>query len=401
MNVLGAIRGFMARTVTGVVAGVALVCLAVATPASAQYYQQGYGGSYQYPQGYTPSGGGFRGVTSSIGNFLNSTFGNGDGEGLGRTLGGAAGIAAGSFGGAALASAVIKSAGVAAMGPIAPILVGTAITAGGAFVGAKLLSHGGSWMDSALGPDMTWTLVGGVAGSVAGFALLPALGPFAGPAGRVIGAALGGVAGGLLGKMFAPTLQRFATTKSIYGATGALLGGAGFGIPGAIMGAVGGYALGSIFDKNFFATPGSSLGGDVQNNVVDLQTPYRGLQNAGSSISNWVRGSTSNLGNSIRSNNDTSYDYTRGYPAAYSPYAYAPGNTVSAPSNTGSATLGSTNGAGTTAADGAAETARQLGEANTGYAEAERSGNASAAAQWLLRRNALDKRLRALRAGGQ
>lgn len=404
MNALGAIRGLVGKTLA--VAGVALMCLAVATPASAQYYNQGYynqgyGGYYNQGYGYQPSGGGFRGVTSSIGNWLNRTFGDGDGEGLGRTLGGAAGIAAGSFGGAALASAVIKSAGVASMGPIAPILVGTAITAGGAFVGAKLLSHGGEWMDHALGPDMTWTLVGGVAGSVAGFALLPALGPFAGPAGRVIGAALGGVAGGLLGKMFAPHLQRFATTKTIYGATGALLGGAGFGIPGALMGAVGGYALGSIFNKNFFSEPGSSLTGDVRRNMVDYQTPYYGLRNAGASIQNWVRGSTSNVGNRIRNSNDYYYDYTNGYPAGYSPYAYAPGTTAMAPSSTGSATVGSSDGAGSQQADGAAEIQRQLTEAQAGYNAAERAGNGQAAAQWLLRRNALDKQLRAIRAGGQ
>lgn len=396
MNALGANRGWTSRALT--VVGIALLCLAIATPASAQYYQQGYGGRYQQGYGYYPSGGGFRGVTSNIGGWLNRTFGDGDGEGLGRTLGGAAGIAAGSFGGAALASAVIKSAGVAAMGPIAPILVGTAITAGGAFLGAKLLSHGGEWMDHALGPDMTWTLVGGVAGSVAGFALLPALGPFAGPAGRVLGAAIGGVAGGLLGKMFAPHLQRFATTKTIYGATGALLGGAGFGIPGALMGAVGGYALGSIFNKSFFSEPGSSVGGDIRRNAVDLQTPYRGLQNAGSSISNWVRGGTGGLGNRIHSNYDYAYDYTRGNPAGYSPYAYAPGTSAMA-GGTGSATTGTTAGMGAVATDGAAETSRQLGEANAGYAAAERSGNQAAAAQWLLRRNALDKRLRELRAG--
>ena len=400
MIALGAIRGFMSRGLT--VVAVTLMCLAVATPASAQYYNQGYnynqpgyGGYYQQGYGYQPAQSGFKGVTSSISNFLNSTFGDGDGEGIGRTLGGAAGIAAGSFGGAALASAVIKSAGVAAMGPIAPILVGTAITAGGAFLGAKLLSHGGEWMDNALGPDMTWTLVGGIAGSVAGFALLPALGPFAGPAGRVIGAALGGVAGGVLGKIFAPTLQRFATTKTVYGATGALLGGAGFGIPGALIGAVGGYALGSIFNKNFFAEPGSSVTGDLTRNAVNLQTPYNSLQNAGSSISNWVRGGTGNLGGQLRSNNDYAYDYTRGNPAGYSPYAYAPGNTATA-GGTGSATAGEGNGA---AADGAAEVDRQLKEATAGYQAAESSGDQTAAAQWLLRRNALDKKLRSLRAG--
>lgn len=46
-----------------------------------------------------------------------------------------------------------------------------------------------------------------------------------------------------------------------------------------------------------------------------------------------------------------------------------------------------------------AEIVRQLREAQAGFNAAERSGSETAAAQWLLRRNALDKRLRALRAG--
>lgn len=381
--------------------GVAILCLALVGPANAQYYNQGYynqgyGGYYQQGYGYQPSGGGFRGVTSRVGNWLDRTLGGGDGEGLGRTLGGAAGIAAGSFGGAALASAVIKSAGVAAMGPIAPILVGTAITAGGAFLGAKLLSHGGSWMDSALGPDMTWTLVGGIAGSVAGFALLPALGPFAGPAGRVIGAALGGVAGGVLGKIFAPHLQRFATTKTIYGATGALLGGAGFGIPGALMGAVGGYALGSIFNKNFFAEPGSSLTGDLRRNAVDLQTPYYGLRGAGQEVSNWVRGGTNNMYNRIRSNSDAYYDYTRGYPAGG--YAYSPQNTAMVDTGTGSA-LPSAPAATDASSMDAAEADRRMKDALTRYQSAEAQGNQAAAATALQEYHTYKNLLTKMRGG--
>jgi hypothetical protein len=384
---------------------VVILCLALVAPAHAQYYNQGYnqgyyqqgGGYYQQGYGYTPSsGGGFRGFTSRIGNWLDRTLGGGDGEGLGRTLGGAAGIAAGSFGGAALASAVIKSAGVAAMGPIAPILVGTAITAGGAFLGAKLLSHGGSWMDSALGPDMTWTLVGGIAGSVAGFALLPALGPFAGPAGRVIGAALGGVAGGVLGKIFAPHLQRFATTKTIYGATGALLGGVGFGIPGALMGAVGGYALGSIFNKNFFSEPGSSLTGDLRRNAVDLQTPYYGLRGATADIGNWVRGGTNSIGNRLRSNNDSYYDYTRGYPAGG--YAYSPQNTNMA-TYTGSAMPSAPAATADTAQMDAAEVSRRMNDAMQRYHAAEQSGNAQAAGVAFQEYNAYRAQLSKMRGG--
>ncbi|MBI4858905.1 MAG: hypothetical protein HY815_01320 [Candidatus Riflebacteria bacterium] len=310
------------------VLAVALLCL-VTGPVLAQYgyspyqnsgygYNQGYGQGY-YNQGYANQGyynqGYYQQNQGSWWDKLKNSFTGGTGsQGLGRTLGGAAGIAAGSFGGAALASAVIKAAGVASMGPIAPILVGTAITAGGAFLGGKLLSHGGSWMDRAMGPDMTWTLVGAIAGSVAGFALLPALGPFAGPAGRVIGAAVGGVAGGLLGKIFAPHLQKFATPNTIYAGTGALLGGLGFGIPGALIGAVGGYALGSIFDKNFFSEPGSSLSGDLRRNAVDFRQPAYALQNGANTITNWV----SNTGNYVENRLRTpSYGYYGGY--AYQP----------------------------------------------------------------------------------
>ncbi len=251
------------------------LAMTLATPASAQYGYS-YQPYYNVDAGRAITGsikGAFSSISRSVQYFFGSSLAD-RGHGLGRTLGGAGGIAVGSFGGAAIASAVIKGAGLASMGPIAPILVGTAITAGGAFIGAKVLSHGGAWMDRALGPDMTWTLVGATAGAVAGFALLPSLGPFAGPAGRVVGAALGGVVGGLLGKIFAPGLQHYATTKMIYTATGALLGGAGMGIPGALIGAVGGYTLGSIFDNNFFATPGSTLKGDWNYNVADYQTPY-------------------------------------------------------------------------------------------------------------------------------
>ena len=161
MNALG-LRIQGSNTKVSTLAGMALLLLAVAGPARAQYGyggQQGYYGGQQgyygqgnsaYYQGYqssTPATSSWYnpgGFLDGAKNWFEQTFaGNGSGQGLGRTLGGAAGIAAGSFGGAALASAVIKSAGVAAMGPIAPILVGTAITAGGAFLGGKILPHGG------------------------------------------------------------------------------------------------------------------------------------------------------------------------------------------------------------------------------------------------------------------
>ncbi|MBI4862054.1 MAG: hypothetical protein HY815_17630, partial [Candidatus Riflebacteria bacterium] len=201
------------------------------------YYQQG--GGYQQG-GYYQQGGGYQqgGYYGKPGvDVRNDPAGKAR---LGRTLGGAAGIAAGSFGGALIASSVIKAAGVAALGPVAPILVGAAITAGGAFIGAKAFSLVGQGMDRTMGPGMTWTLMGGIAGSIAGFSLLPALGPFAGPMGRVIGAALGGFLGGMIGKVASPVLDRYATPPMIYGATGAILGGVGFGPLGAVAGAAGG-----------------------------------------------------------------------------------------------------------------------------------------------------------------
>jgi hypothetical protein len=319
--------------------GIAVLCLALCGPADAQY-QYGYG---QYPQGYGYQQGGYyggysqgpswyqggynqpsTGLFSGVKNWFNNTFGQNvsDGSGIGRTAGGAAGMAAG------LASAVIKSAGVAAMGPIAPILIGTAVTAGGAFLGGKLLSRGGSWMDNAMGPDMTWTIGGAIAGSVAGFALLPALGPFAGPAGGVVGAAVGGLAGGLLGKMFAPTIQRFATPKTIYAAAGAAVGAMIPGpgkIIGILGGAVGGYVLGSIFDKNFFSEQGSSLSGDIQRNVVDYRQPYYAAQNGAANISNWARNTTAHLQNRISNVGQPNYYNYTGYGSVgyNNPYVYA------------------------------------------------------------------------------
>lgn len=347
--------GWSSRAVALV--AVALICLGFSTPAQAQYnYGSGYGTYNQgyYNQGYTNQGynqgysGGYQNYYQQKPSWFDSWFGsrNTGSEGLGRTLGGAAGLAAGSFGGAAIASAVIKSAGIAAMGPIAPILIGTAITAGAGFVGSKLGSQGGSWMDRAMGPDMTWTLVGATAGAVAGFALLPALGPFAGPAGRVVGAALGGLAGGLLGKIFAPTAQRFATPKTIYGATGAVIGAAGFGIPGAIAGAVGGYVLGSIFDKNFFATPGYTAGQDIRANIVDYRQPLYQGQAAANSIRNWFSNTTNYVGNRLNSNNNGYYsawapNSTYGYIGAGNPYvsgggySYGSGYYPASPSTTG------------------------------------------------------------------
>jgi hypothetical protein len=251
------------------------------------WYQQGPG----YGYGYGHGGGPWR---------EGSPYDPAGRARLGRTLGGAAGIAAGSFGGAMLASAVIKAAGVAALGPIAPILVGAAITAGGAFLGAKAFSLAGQGLDRTLGPDATWTMVGGIAGAVAGFALLPALGPFAGPMGRVLGAGLGGFLGGALGKMLAPKLDRHATAPMIYGATGALLGGVGFGVVGAVAGAAGGYVLGSIFDRNFFVDRNGSLRStvaDARDDVYDLRERFRDYRET---VGDWVHDRVDRFGDRLR-----------------------------------------------------------------------------------------------------
>lgn len=243
---------------------------------------------------------------------------------LGRTMGGAAGIAAGSMAGAALATAVIKSAGVAALGPLAPILIGTAITAAGAWIGAKGLSMVGQEGDRLLGPDMTWAIVGGIAGSVLGFTLLPSLGPFAGPMGRIIGAALGGFVGGTLGKIFAPTLDRVATPPVIYGATGALLGGVGFGPVGALAGAAGGYALGRVMDRGFFIDPHTrprDVSRDIRNEFAGVTDRFRDYRET---LGDWVHGRANRFRDRLSSRWGY-YDYPSDYYTDYSDsrrYAY-------------------------------------------------------------------------------
>jgi len=316
--------------------GLVFLCLLVCGPALAQY--SAYGNSeYSSGQGYY--GGSSCQPASGVMDSISDWFSTSDGQGIGRTAGGALGVAAGSFGGAALASSVIKAAGLSSMGAIAPILVGSAITAGSAFVGGKIGSHGGAWMDNTLGPDTTWTLVGAAAGAMAGFTLLPSLGPFAGSAGRVLGGALGGMAGGMLGKMFAPTLQQVMTTKTIYGGIGALVGGAGFGIPGVLAGAVGGYTLGSIFDNNFFSD-GTSLRQDLQTNVVDYSQPLNQLSNGVSRVGNAIGNAIDSAEARLQGN---SYPYSGyGYIGENNPYTCQPANstvywgTASAPQATGS-----------------------------------------------------------------
>lgn len=231
---------------------------------------------------------------------------------LGRTLGGAAGIAAGSFGGAALAAAVIKGAGLASMGPIVPIIVGTAITAGGAFLGAKLLSSLGQSGDRMLGPGTTWTLVGAIAGSILGYALIPAMGPFAGPAGRIIAAGVAGLAGGILAKLFAPQLDKLATPRNIYAGAGAVIGAVGFGPIGAVAGAAGGYALGAIFGDVFFADKSSSPGQYVDQVGWQASRLTNKARSWTDTIGDWFRDRTDNFQDRMHDNWNY-YDQNSGY----------------------------------------------------------------------------------------
>ncbi|MBI4868287.1 MAG: hypothetical protein HY816_15180 [Candidatus Wallbacteria bacterium] len=221
---------------------------------------------------------------------------------LGRTLGGVAGVAAGSFGGAALAAAVIKGAGLASMGPIVPIIVGTAITAGGAFLGSKILSSLGQEGDRMLGPGTTWALVGATAGAVLGYALIPALGPFAGPAGRIVAAGVAGLAGGILAKLFAPTLDRYATPRNIYAGAGAVIGAVGFGPIGAVAGAAGGYALGAIFGDNFFADKRSSPGDYVDDVGWEFSRTKNRFLDWKDSIGDWFHNKTGGFKDRMRDN---------------------------------------------------------------------------------------------------
>lgn len=174
-------------------------------------------------------------------------------ENMGRTLGGAAGLAAGSMGGAALASSVISAGGLAALGPLGPLLVGTAIVAASAWGGSKAMSYLGYELDQAMGPKAVWTMLGATLGAVAALALIPAAGPFVGPLGLVVKGLVGGVAGGALAGLFSKQLEAVATPRTLYAAAGGAIGAVAGGIPGAIAGVAGGYTVGAVMDENFFA----------------------------------------------------------------------------------------------------------------------------------------------------
>lgn len=225
---------------------------------------------------------------------------------LGRTLTGAAGVAAGGFAGAALSAAVIKAIGGASLPAIVPIVVGAAITTGGAYLGAKALSSLGQEADRFLGPRSTFTILGGVAGAVAGLTLMPALGPFAGPMGRVLGGVLGGVAGGVLGSLLAPALDKVATPPTLFGAAGAAIGGLGFGVMGGLAGAAGGYALGTVFDKGIYADRDHSVPDDVREARHDIKD---GLYNLGDRFRHYSH----TVGDWVNDRRDDFSDRTRGH----------------------------------------------------------------------------------------
>lgn len=282
------------------------------------YYSGNYGGTYNtgsrgYSYGYQPPGYQSSGSWDDRGTYS-------DGGELGRSVGGSVGMAAGFVGGAAIAAAVLKASAFAAMGPLVPLLVGTAITLAGGFIGGKLLSRGGSALTRALGKRNTWMLLGAVAGTIAGIALLPALGPLAGAGGLVIKGVIGGVVGGVIGRLFSNQLETIATPRFLMAGMGAVLGGLAGNIPGAIAGAAGGYAMGAIFDDHFFSKPGDSIG----NFLPDIEGMGRSLKNAGHSIGDWFKDKQRDTANWWDRNwDENSYGSNPYYQHSYN-YAYGP-----------------------------------------------------------------------------
>lgn len=268
-------------------------------PGTDGYYQRAYGG-----QGFSDWD--RRGRASS-------------GQEPGRTVGGSVGMAAGFIGGAALASVVIGAAGVAAWGPLAVSLIGSAITMGGAFAGAKLFSNLGGNLTEALGKDNMWMMIGAVAGAVAAIALLPATGIFAGAAGLLAKGMIGGLVGGVVARLFSNQLEAIATPRNLMLGMGALVGGLGGGIPGAIAGAVGGYALGAIMDDHFFSQPGDSVGNYLPFDTNSGTSIFDSLKNAGSNISNWLSGKKNSSQQWFNENYYGSHDpyYQHYYQQAY------------------------------------------------------------------------------------
>lgn len=244
-----------------------------------------------------------------------------EGQEPGRSIGGTLGLAGGMVGGAALAHAVIGAAGIAAWGPLATFLIGSAITVGGAFLGAKLFSNMGGKFTQALGRDNMWMMIGAVIGTVAAIALIPAAGPFAGAAGLIAKGMIGGIAGGVLAKIFAPQLETLATPRNMMLGVGALVGGLGGGIPGAIAGAAGGYVLGAVLDDHFFSQPGDSI-----RNYLPFQGSNAGIGDSLRGAWDRLTGSAGNASDRVGDFWDRNYHRNQYYDPVYrQSYQYSSG----------------------------------------------------------------------------
>lgn len=210
-------------------------------------------------------------------------------ENITRTMGGAAGLAAGAMGGAALSTAIMAAVpGIAAMGPLATLLVSTSIVAAGGWIGAKVFSRLGLELDRAMGPKAVWAMLGASLGAVAAMALIPAAGWFAGPMGLVAKALIGGVLGGSLGALFNKQLEAVATPRTIYAAAGGAIGAFAGGVPGALAGVAGGYAVGTVLDNNFMADEDVTLRDQMRRGYRYTERVYDRAVDYHEDIGDWV-----------------------------------------------------------------------------------------------------------------
>ena len=288
-------------------AAVMMTVLVLPSPAMAgdRYYGDYYGGSYG---------------SSNWGKGVEK----GGGE-LGRSLGGAMGMAVGAIGGAALASAVVKAAGIAAMGPLATVLTISAITAGSLFLGSKVFSTLGQSLERSMGAKNLWTMIGAAGGAVAAIALLGTAGVFAGPAGLLFKALIGGVVGGSIARLLSGVLETVATPRILYAAVGGLIAAVGgMGFAGAIGGIAFGYVIGSIMDSVYFADRNRTLKGYVNEGRYKAGNIFDKLSYSVNRVKAWVSGKLGRAGNAVRRNWDEDYSnpyykqyYDRGYSTGY------------------------------------------------------------------------------------
>ena len=289
-------------------AAVMMTVLVLPTPAMAgtdKYYDSYYGGNYG---------------SSSWGKGVEQ----GGGE-LGRSLGGAMGMAIGAIGGAALASAVVKAAGIAAMGPLATVLTISAITAGSLFLGSKVFSTLGQSLERSMGAKNLWTMIGAAGGAVAAIALLGTAGVFAGPAGLLFKALIGGVVGGSIARLLSGVLETVATPRILYAAVGGLVAAVGgMGFAGAIGGIAFGFVIGSIMDSVYFADRNRTLSGYVAEGSYKAGSIIDRIKYGISNIKNWVSGKLGMASNTIQNNWNDNYSnpyykqyYDTGYQTGY------------------------------------------------------------------------------------